>query len=129
MQFKNAMIYRLAPHAQISVEALETQLENLAFFPCGSQDMTRSGWFSPMGDYGVALTHAAGNQILICLKREEKILPSSVIKKELQTKLAKLEGEQHQQAEKVRKRFTERRNHSQSIASRFQPGIPDLPLD
>jgi recombination associated protein RdgC len=103
MQFKNAMIYRLASHAQISTDTLETQLENLAFFPCGSQDMMRVGWVSPMGDHGIALTHAAGNQILICLKREEKILPSSVIKKELQAKIGKLEGEQHRKLKKSEK--------------------------
>ncbi len=81
MQFKNAIVYRMTRDIQISAETLETQLSALAFTPCGSQDMMRVGWVSPMGSHGEALTHAAGNQILICMQREEKILPSSSSKK------------------------------------------------
>ncbi|MDE1480574.1 recombination-associated protein RdgC [Xenorhabdus bovienii] len=103
MQFKNAMVYRMTRDIQISAETLETQLSALAFTPCGSQDMMRVGWVSPMGSHGEALTHAAGNQILICMQREEKILPSSVIKKELWAKIEKLEGEQHRKLKKTEK--------------------------
>lgn len=103
MQFKNAMVYRMTRDIQISAETLETQLSALAFTPCGSQDMMRVGWVSPMGSHGETLTHAAGNQILICMQREEKILPSSVIKKELWAKIEKLEGEQHRKLKKTEK--------------------------
>ncbi|MDE9519804.1 recombination-associated protein RdgC, partial [Xenorhabdus bovienii] len=48
MQFKNAMVYRMTRDIQISAETLETQLSALAFTPCGSQDMMRVGWVSPM---------------------------------------------------------------------------------
>ncbi|PHM37157.1 recombination-associated protein RdgC [Xenorhabdus innexi] len=101
--FKNAIVYRMARDIQISAETLETQLSTLAFTPCGSQDMMRVGWISPMGSHGLALTHATGDQILICMQREEKILPSSVIKKELQGKIEKLEGEQHRKLKKAEK--------------------------
>nr|WP_306309356.1 recombination-associated protein RdgC [Xenorhabdus anantnagensis] len=103
MQFKNAMVYRMTRDIQISAETLENQLAALAFTPCASQDMMRVGWVSPMGSHGEALTHAAGNQILICMQREEKILPSSVIKKELWSKIEKLEGEQHRKLKKTEK--------------------------
>ncbi|WP_038213463.1 recombination-associated protein RdgC [Xenorhabdus bovienii] len=103
MQFKNAMVYRMTRDIQISAETLENQLAALAFTPCASQDMMRVGWVSPMGNHGTSLTHAAGNQILICMQREEKILPSSVIKKELWSKIEKLEGEQHRKLKKTEK--------------------------
>ncbi|MCP9269695.1 recombination-associated protein RdgC [Xenorhabdus sp. XENO-1] len=103
MQFKNAMVYRMTRDIQISAETLENQLAALAFTPCGSQDMMRVGWVFPMGNHGTALTHAAGNQILICMQREEKILPASVIKKELWNKIEKLEGEQHRKLKKTEK--------------------------
>ncbi|MDE9448641.1 recombination-associated protein RdgC, partial [Xenorhabdus bovienii] len=58
---------------------------------------------SPMGSHGEALTHASGNQILICARKEEKMLPSPVIKQELQSKITRLEGEQHRKLKKTEK--------------------------
>ncbi|HHR5829772.1 TPA: recombination-associated protein RdgC, partial [Providencia alcalifaciens] len=78
------------------------QLKNLEFSPCGSQDMMKVGWTNPIKT-GEALTHSVGNQILIVAKREEKILPTDVIKKELQAKIDKLEAEQGRRLKKTEK--------------------------
>ncbi|WP_092510267.1 recombination-associated protein RdgC [Xenorhabdus mauleonii] len=101
--FKNLMIYRLNREISLSADELEKQLSPLAFTPCGSQDMMKTGWVSPMGSHSDALTHASGNQILICARKEEKMLPSPVIKQELQAKIARLEGEQHRKLKKTEK--------------------------
>ncbi|SFU70931.1 recombination-associated protein RdgC [Xenorhabdus koppenhoeferi] len=101
--FKNLMIYRLNREISLSADELEKQLSPLAFTPCGSQDMMKTGWVSPMGFHGEALTHASGNQILICARKEEKMLPSPVIKQELQSKITRLEGEQHRKLKKTEK--------------------------
>ncbi|WP_237387809.1 recombination-associated protein RdgC [Xenorhabdus sp. Sc-CR9] len=101
--FKNLMIYRLNREISLSADELEKQLSPLAFTPCGSQDMMKTGWVSPMGSHGEALTHASGNQILICARKEEKMLPSPVIKQELQSKITRLEGEQHRKLKKTEK--------------------------
>ncbi|PHM39975.1 recombination associated protein [Xenorhabdus mauleonii] len=97
------MIYRLNREISLSADELEKQLSPLAFTPCGSQDMMKTGWVSPMGSHSDALTHASGNQILICARKEEKMLPSPVIKQELQAKIARLEGEQHRKLKKTEK--------------------------
>src|SRR5471030_906227 len=89
--FKNIMIYRLNREITLSAEEMEKQLAGAAYTPCSSQDMAKSGWVSPLGDKSLALTHAINDQILICVRKEEKILPSSVIKQELQGKIEKLE--------------------------------------
>ncbi|QUT02813.1 recombination-associated protein RdgC [Proteus terrae] len=101
--FKNAIVYRMTRDIQISAEQLEDALKTLAFTPCSSQDMSRSGWVSPLGNHGEMLTHVAGNQILLCLRKEEKILPSTVIKETLQGKIEKLEGEQGRKLKKTEK--------------------------
>ena len=75
----------------------------LWFTPCGSQDMAKTGWVSPMGSHSDALTHTVNGQIVICARKEEKILPSPVIKQELQAKIERLEGEQHRKLKKTEK--------------------------
>lgn len=101
--FKNAIVYRITRDIQISAEQLEEALKTLEFTPCSSQDMSRAGWVSPLGNHGQMLTHVAGNQILLCLRKEEKILPSTVIKEALQEKIEKLENEQGRKLKKTEK--------------------------
>lgn len=101
--FKNLMVYRLCREVALNADEMEKQLSTFAFTPCGSQDMAKTGWVSPMGSHSDALTHAVNGQIVICARKEEKILPSPVIKQELQTKIERLEGEQHRKLKKTEK--------------------------
>ncbi|WP_413722239.1 recombination-associated protein RdgC [Sodalis sp. RH23] len=101
--FKNIMIYRLNRDITLSAQEMEKQLAASSFTPCGSQDMAKSGWVSPLGDKSDALTHAVNDQILICVRKEEKILPSSVVKQELNGKIDKLETEQSRKLRKTEK--------------------------
>ncbi|MBS0054365.1 recombination-associated protein RdgC [Yersinia sp. Marseille-Q3913] len=101
--FKNLMVYRLSREVSLSADEMEKQLSALSFTPCGSQDMAKTGWVSPMGSHSDALTHTVDGQIVICARKEEKILPSPVIKQELQAKIERLEGEQHRKLKKTEK--------------------------
>lgn len=101
--FKNLMVYRLNSDVALNADEMEKQLSAFSFTPCGSQDMAKTGWVSPMGSHSDALTHAVNGQIVICARKEEKILPSPVIKQELQAKIDKLEGEQHRKLKKTEK--------------------------
>ncbi|ERK10995.1 recombination-associated protein RdgC [Serratia fonticola] len=101
--FKNLMVYRLSRDVALTADEMEKQLSAFAFTPCGSQDMAKTGWVSPMGSHSDALTHAVNGQIMICARKEEKILPSPVLKQELQAKIDKLEGEQHRKLKKTEK--------------------------
>ncbi|MBG5949759.1 recombination-associated protein RdgC [Proteus sp. G2618] len=101
--FKNILVYRLNKEIALSMDELEQQLSSLAFTPCSSQDMTRTGWVSPMGDRGEALIHVTGKQVMMCARKEDKILPATVIKQALQDKVEKLEGEQGRKLKKTEK--------------------------
>ncbi|MGP4123189.1 MAG: recombination-associated protein RdgC [Sodalis sp. (in: enterobacteria)] len=101
--FKNIVIYRLNRPIEMSAEQIEQQLSVFSFTPCRSQDMVKSGWVSPIGTKSNALTHAIEGHVLLCLRKEEKILPSSVIKQELQGKINKLESEQNRKLRKTEK--------------------------
>lgn len=101
--FKNLMVYRLNRDIPLSVDDMEKQLDAFSFSPCGSQDMAKTGWVSPMGSRSDALTHVNNGQILICARKEEKILPSPVIKQALEAKIEKLEAEQQRKLKKTEK--------------------------
>lgn len=101
--FKNLMIYRLSSEISLVADEMEKQLAAFAFTPCGSQDMAKTGWVSPLGARGEALTHTSNGQIVICARKEEKILPSPVIKQALQAKIEQLEAEQHRKLKKTEK--------------------------
>lgn len=61
------------------------------------------GWVPPMGSHSDALTHTANGQIIICARKEEKILPSPVIKQALEAKIQKLEADQGRKLKKTEK--------------------------
>ena len=101
--FKNMMVYRLNRDIPLSADDMEKQLEAYTFSPCGSQDMSKTGWVSPMGNRSDALTHVNNGQIVICARKEEKILPSPVVKQALEAKISKLEAEQSRKLKKTEK--------------------------
>lgn len=101
--FKNLMVYRLSRDITLRAEEMEKQLASMTFTPCGSQDMAKMGWVPPMGSHSDALTHTANGQIIICARKEEKILPSPVIKQALEAKIQKLEADQGRKLKKTEK--------------------------
>lgn len=101
--FKNLMVYRLNRDAALRADEMEKQLAAFTFTPCGSQDMAKTGWVPPMGSGSDALTHAANGQIVICARKEEKILPAPVIKQALEAKIARLEADQGRKLKKTEK--------------------------
>ncbi|MGS3175063.1 recombination-associated protein RdgC [Aeromonas sanarellii] len=103
MWFKNLQIYRFTRPFDLTVEQLETQLEACAFTPCGSQDISRFGWVKPLGKFGSTLTHAASGHLLICARKEEKMLPGTVVKEMLAEKIEAIEFEQGRALKKKEK--------------------------
>ncbi len=101
--FKNLMVYRLNRDAALRADEMEKQLAAFTFTPCGSQDMAKTGWVPPMGGGSDALTHSANGQIVICARKEEKILPAPVIKQALEAKIARLEADQGRKLKKTEK--------------------------
>lgn len=100
---KNAMIYRLNREVPFDAEAMEEQLKAFEFAEAGSQDMAKVGWVPPLGENSNLLTHEVSGHILLVAQRQEKILPSDVIKKELKARVDKLEQEQDRKLKKTEK--------------------------
>ncbi|WP_432473919.1 recombination-associated protein RdgC [Amphritea sp. HPY] len=101
MWFKNAIFYRFSQTFSYTPEALEEQLLEKAFTPCGSQELSRFGWVSPTNGMSDMLVHAGNGFMLIAGQKEEKILPATVIRQKLDDKVKVIE---HEQARKVFKK-------------------------
>ena len=94
MWFKNIRAYRLSSPFVLSPEALGDKLSQRAFEPCAKSQALSIGWVAPLGEDSEELAHAAGGRLLIKLKREEKLLPSTVVREQLDEKVAVIESEQ-----------------------------------
>lgn len=92
MWFKNLLIYRFSSPFSLDLETLESQLEEQAFTPCGKRDTSKYGWVSPMGEHSELLSHSANGKTLLCTRREEKIIPASVIRERVEEKAAEIEA-------------------------------------
>lgn len=94
MWFKNVRAYRLTKPFDLSPEALAQKLAPRSFVPCAKSQPASSGWVAPLGEESGTLVHAAAGRILLKLKREEKLLPSTVVREQLEEKVAAIESEQ-----------------------------------
>jgi recombination associated protein RdgC len=94
MWFKNIRAYRLTSPFDLSPEQLGEKLVQRGFQPCAKSQPMSAGWVPPLGEESSELVHAAGGRMLLKLKREEKLLPSTVVREQLDEKVSAIESEQ-----------------------------------
>ncbi len=103
MLFKNIYIYRFSKPFTLSPEALEEKLAEAAIQPCGPQETFRQGWAFPLGKHGAQFVHTSNGNMMLSLAKEERILPSSVIKEMMEERVQQIEEEQHRKVRKKEK--------------------------
>jgi len=91
MWFKNLQVYRFTKPFTLAAEELSETLAEKAFQPCAGQDILKLGWVPPLGRFGSEFVHANNGYMMICAKRQEKVLPPAVIRDELEERLLALE--------------------------------------
>lgn len=94
MWFKNLRLYRFTQAFDLTTEQLEEALSAHPFRPCGKQDLMRYGWTPPVGREGLELVHAANGYLMVCARRQEKILPAAVINEHLEEKAAQIKADE-----------------------------------
>ncbi|MDP3705891.1 MAG: recombination-associated protein RdgC [Legionellaceae bacterium] len=85
MWFNNALIYQYELDQSID---LVTVLQEEALKPCPPHARFIYGWLPPVGD---TLAHDVAGCSLICLGKEERVLPRSVIQRQLAERIKALE--------------------------------------
>lgn len=91
MWFKNLAVYRFTEPFKLVAEELEQKLQQQPFRACGSHDEFSFGWTSPLGKASSALVHASNGFMMLCAKKEEKVIPASVINEMLQERVSEIE--------------------------------------
>ncbi len=94
MWFKNLTLFRFNEPFNLSSAEIEQKMQPMRFQPCGSHDEASFGWTSPLGRNHEQLIYTANGMLMLCGKKEEKVLPTSVINELLQEKITDLETEQ-----------------------------------
>lgn len=91
MWFKQIQLFQLKPTAY-NIEELTNRIQELSFIPCFPSTPSSIGWVSPVDEDEAPLVRAINGYIMICMQIEEKILPATVIRQELNNKVKKMEA-------------------------------------
>lgn len=95
MWFRNLLVYRLTQDVPFATETLEEALAAKPARSCASQELATYGFAAPFGKGEDApLVHASQDFLLIAARKEERILPGSVVRDALQEKVEEIEAEQ-----------------------------------
>jgi recombination associated protein RdgC len=91
MFFKNASFYKLGENRKFTVDELRTALEQNTFVECLATQTFNSGFVSPIEGDDRLVIQIKPNVFAICLKRQEKIIPSSSVKESVDKKIKELQ--------------------------------------
>lgn len=90
--FKNAKVFQFEGGFAVDAQQLHDHLSTHAFRPCGPLESITLGWASPLGSAARILAHPVGNCFLIAARRQERLLPASVVTEALAEKIADIEA-------------------------------------
>ena len=91
MWFRNARPYRLPGRLGIDASELSQRLSRRPFQPCRSSQPVSSGWVAALSDEATDFVHKSGDYWLIRLQREERLLPASVIRSEVNSRIQEIQ--------------------------------------
>ncbi|OUD13878.1 recombination-associated protein RdgC [Thioflexithrix psekupsensis] len=91
MWFKNVHFYRFLKPITLTEQILQDRLKTALFRPCGQLEMESTGWVSPFGRESEAFTLAYQGCFLVTAKRQERLLPASVVQEVLAERIEAIE--------------------------------------
>ncbi|NCG06539.1 MAG: recombination-associated protein RdgC [Gammaproteobacteria bacterium] len=91
MWFRNARPYKLPGRLGIDASELSQRLSRRPFQPCRPSQAVSSGWVAALSDDATDFVHKSGDYWLIRLQREERLLPASVIRSEVNSRIQEIQ--------------------------------------
>lgn len=89
--FKNAFIYRIEQGEVPPLTEIDQRLQAGRFLPCGASQPESVGWVEPRGQAHGAMAESVGGQLILKLATETKAVPGSVVKSQVEERLAEIE--------------------------------------
>jgi len=93
MWFKNIQFYKFEDTFKLNSQQLHEKLEGRKARACGQMEMACQGWAQPLGHAGHMLVHETNGNLMLCLRREDKVLPTSLVNEEVAERVFQIEQE------------------------------------
>ncbi|HKI59967.1 MAG TPA: recombination-associated protein RdgC [Mariprofundaceae bacterium] len=93
MWFRNIHFYRFEEPFKMSGAQLNEALESRKARSCGQMELSCEGWTMPLGLDGQMLVHETDGKLMFCLRREDKVLPASLVRERVDEKAFEIEQE------------------------------------
>ncbi|MGR5347370.1 recombination-associated protein RdgC [Vibrio mediterranei] len=93
MWAKQLVVFRFKDQKQFNQEDLRVKLGEFPFKPCGATDISKMGWVPPLGTETSDMLYSSGSDLVLTCAKEEKKVPSRVVKEALDERVALLEKE------------------------------------
>lgn len=93
MWFRNIHFYRFENQFKMTGSQLHEALQTRKARDCGQMETACEGWAKPLGLEGQMLVHETDGRLMICLRREDKVLPASLLRERVEEKAFAVEQE------------------------------------
>jgi len=93
MWFKNIHFYRFEEPFALDGQQLHEALAKRQARDCGQMEQACEGWTRPLGHAGQLLVHETDGCLMICKRREEKVLPAAVVREKVEERVFAIEEE------------------------------------
>ena len=109
MWFKNLYLYQFEKDFNQDADSLHEALSDKPFVECSATQRESMGWVPPLGKKSEAYSHSVNNFVLLTMARQERLLPASVVREELDERVIELqERENRRVGAKEKKELRER---------------------
>jgi recombination associated protein RdgC len=92
--FKQTKVFQYQSEKPLTADFFEERLRAFELKPCPAMSLFSHGFVSPFGDESQVLAHTTGDYALLAFGRQQRLLPASIIRQELDEKIKSIQQKQ-----------------------------------